>query len=87
MRKLFVGNLQWETTEDDLQMAFDAAGFPVERSRLIKDSDTGKAKGYGFVDLVRDADIEVVKDKMSGCTIRGRVIGVEEAKRSTPGKQ
>jgi RNA recognition motif-containing protein len=66
MKKLFVGNLSWKTTEDDLKKHFEKIGAVVS-ARIIFDSLTGKSKGFGFVEM-EDADaakraIEELSDK------------------------
>jgi RNA recognition motif-containing protein len=66
MKKLFVGNLSWKTSEDDLKTHFEKIG-PVVSARIIFDSLTGKSKGFGFVEM-EDAEsakkaIEELSDK------------------------
>lgn len=82
MKQVFVGNLEWETTEDELRRLFEDAAFEVTRARVMKDVDTGKGRGFGFIDLDDAVDLAVVVDRMHGMPLRGRKIGVEVAKRA-----
>ena len=80
-KSLFVGNLPWSTTEDELKAAFEEHA-KVVAVRLITDKFTGKAKGFGFVE-VEDADMEKAISAMNGKKIGEREIVVNEAKPRT----
>ena len=56
MKNIYVGNLSFQTTEQDLEAAFSAYG-QVERAQLVKDRDTGKSRGFGFVEMTDDAGV------------------------------
>jgi len=77
-KKLFVGNLSFQTTENDLTDAFTQCG-PVEAVALITDRDTGRSKGFGFVTMSEeDADKAIAK--LNGSQLDGRALTVNEAK-------
>ncbi|MFX4261620.1 RNA recognition motif domain-containing protein [Pelotomaculum propionicicum] len=77
-RTLYVGNLPWATKAEDLADAFSAHG-EVLSSRVITDRETGRSRGFGFVE-VRDEDAETMIAAMNGTELNGRVITVNEAK-------
>lgn len=77
-KTLYVGNLPWATTEDSLTEAFNAHGV-VLSSRIITDKETGRSRGFGFVE-VEDADADKMIDAMNGSDFGGRQIVVNEAK-------
>lgn len=77
-RTLYVGNLPWATKADDLAEVFSAHG-EVLSSRVITDRESGRSRGFGFVE-VRDEDAETMIAAMNGTELSGRVITVNEAK-------
>lgn len=80
-KSLFVGNLPWSTTEDDLRAKFEEH-VKVLAVRLISDKMTGRAKGFGFVE-VEDADMDKAITAMNGQKIGDREIVVNEARPRT----
>jgi len=82
-KSLFVGNLPWSVTEDELKAKFEEH-VKVIAVRLITDKFTGKAKGFGFVE-VEDADMDKAITAMNGQKIGDREIVVNEAKPRTEG--
>lgn len=80
MTEVFVGNISFSANEDDVRNVFESAGLNVDRVRLISDRDTGKSKGFGFVKLNGDINIESVQEMITGTPIHGRKINVEPAK-------
>lgn len=78
VRTLYVGNLPWATKPEDLAEAFAQYGEVVS-SRIITDRETGRSRGFGFVE-VTDADAEKMIEAMNGKELNGRVITVNEAK-------
>lgn len=76
--KLFVGNLPWNTGDEELQSLFSEAG-QVTSANVIKDKFTGRSRGFGFVEMGSDADTEAAK-KLNGKEIEGRAITVNEAR-------
>jgi RNA recognition motif-containing protein len=79
MMNLYVGNLPYQTTEDDLRNAFSAHG-EVSRVSLIIDRDTGRSKGFGFVEMGDRAAGEAAISSLDGTDFDGRSIKVNEAK-------
>lgn len=78
VRTLYVGNLPWATKPEDLADAFSEHGEVVS-SRIITDRETGRSRGFGFVE-VSDEDAEKMIAAMNGKELNGRVITVNEAK-------
>ena len=77
-KKLFVGNLSFQTTENDLTDAFAQCGA-VEAVALITDRDTGRSKGFGFVTMSEE-DADRAIGKLNGSQLDGRALTVNEAK-------
>jgi RNA recognition motif-containing protein len=75
-KTLYVGNLPWSTTEEDLARAF--AQYDVKSARIISDRETGRSRGFGFVEIAEE-DAERAIQEMNGTTLEGRVIVVNEA--------
>lgn len=77
-KTLYVGNLPWQTTEDDLADVFRQHGTVIS-SRIVTDRDTGRARGFGFVE-VDDADAEKMVAAMNDTELGGRRVVVNEAR-------
>ncbi|MDI7248018.1 MAG: RNA-binding protein [Bacillota bacterium] len=77
-KTLYVGNLPWGVTEEDLNEAFRAVA-DVKSTRVITDRETGRSRGFGFVE-VDDEDVERVVAAMNGTDLGGRQIIVNEAR-------
>ncbi len=77
-KTLYVGNLPWSTTEDELAQAF-AAHVEVKGCRIITDRETGRSRGFGFVE-VADEDVERAVGAVNGTQLDGRDIIVNEAR-------
>jgi len=82
--KLYVGNLSYATTEDDLKTLFAKAGS-VASVEVIKDRETGRSKGFGFVEMSSDAEAQAAIDAMNGKEVEGRALTVNEARPKTEG--
>ena len=78
MPKLFVGNLPFQATEDELRSWIEARGQQVEELRLMTDRDTGKPRGFGFVTI--EGDINQAVAALNGQDFMGRALTVNEAK-------
>jgi RNA recognition motif-containing protein len=76
--KLFVGNLSWTVTSDDLRDAFEPFGN-IQEAKVIMDRETGRSRGFGFVTFTEAADAQVAIADMNGTKIDGRDIRVNEA--------
>lgn len=77
-KKLFVGGLSWDTTDDSLRVAFEEFG-PVTDAKVITDRDTGRSRGFGFVTFSESGDAEAAMSAMDGTELDGRRIRVNEA--------
>jgi RNA recognition motif-containing protein len=83
MRKnLYVGNLPYDTTADDLRDAFSEFGA-VSRAQVISDRETGRSRGFGFVEMEDGADTAI--ESMNGKDFQGRRLTVNEAKSRSEG--
>jgi RNA recognition motif-containing protein len=80
--KLFVGNLSYETTSDEVRELFSEVGA-VESCQVILDRDTGRSKGFGFVEMNSKAEANTAKDRFDGKELNGRALKVDEAKPRT----
>jgi cold-inducible RNA-binding protein len=80
-KKLYVGNLSWNTTADSLKDAFSKAGTVVS-ANLITDKMTGRSRGFGFVEM-EDADAEGAISMFNGKELDGRTLTVNEARPMT----
>lgn len=81
-RRLYVGNLAWTVTDQDLQDAFSEAG-DVESSQVIMDRATNRSRGFGFVEMATDEAAEAAIENLNGREIKGRPIRVNEAQART----
>jgi len=79
MANLFVGSLAYTTTDDTLQAAFEAIG-PIKSARVITDRDTGRSKGFGFVEFEDEANNQKAIDELNGKELDGRAISVTVAR-------
>ncbi len=77
-KTLYVGNLPWSTTEEELSKAFEPY-VSVKSTRIIMDRETGRSRGFGFVE-VEDEDAQKAVDAMNGSQLGGREIIVNEAR-------
>ena len=77
--KLYVGNLSFNTTEADLTDLFAQAGT-VESARIITDRDTGRSRGFGFVEMSSREEGQAAIDQLGGKEVDGRALTVNEAK-------
>jgi RNA recognition motif-containing protein len=77
-KKLFVGGLSWDTTDESLRAAFERFG-PVIEAKVISDRDTGRSRGFGFVTFDAAADAEEAISEMDGGELDGRQVRVNEA--------
>lgn len=77
--KLYVGNLSYNTTSSDLEQIFAAHGT-VQSAEVISDRDTGRSKGFGFVQMGSDAEAQAAIAAMNGQQVDGRALTVNEAK-------
>lgn len=77
--KLYVGNLSFNTSNQDLNELFGQIG-PVESANVIEDRETGRSRGFGFVEMTNQADGETAIAEFNGKEVDGRQLKVNEAK-------
>lgn len=78
-RKLFVGNLPFSTSEQELEELFASAG-QVESVRVMRDMATGRARGFAFVEMATDEDAQKAIDQLNERELGGRALAVNEAR-------
>src|SRR5215213_1388783 len=83
-RKLYVGNLPYQTAEQDLQELFGSAGT-VDTVNLMRDMATGRARGFGFVEMASDEDAQKAIEQLNDFQYGGRALTVNEARPKTGG--
>src|SRR5246500_4796218 len=83
-KKLYVGNLAYGLTDSDLQRLFEAHGT-VESAQIIMDRDTGRSKGFGFVEMSSDQEAQAAIAALNGQERDGRSLTVNEARPKTEG--
>ncbi|HJZ69976.1 MAG TPA: RNA-binding protein [Blastocatellia bacterium] len=76
--RIFVGNLSYQTTEDQLTELFSEVG-QVESATIVTDRDTGRSRGFAFIEMDRDAAVQAI-EKFNGVELNGRTINVNEAR-------
>lgn len=79
MTNIFVGNLSYQATEDDLHSAFSQFGA-VERASIIRDRESGQSRGFGFVEMPNADEAGTAITGLNGRELRGRAIKVNEAR-------
>jgi RNA recognition motif-containing protein len=83
-RRLYVGNLPYKTTEEELSTLFSRAGA-VETVQVMRDSMTGRARGFGFVEMATDDGAQKAIAEFHQFQLDGRALVVNEARPKTPG--
>src|SRR5260370_27103546 len=78
-KKLYVGNLAYGVSDSDLQRIFEAHGT-VQSAQVIMDRDTGRSKGFGFVEMGSDAEAQAAITALNGNEVEGRALTVNEAR-------
>lgn len=81
--KLFIGSLPYTTTDEELEQLFAAEGTVVS-ARVIIDRETGRSKGFGFVEFENDDEAKAVIEKLNGSDYNGRSLVVNEARPQQP---
>jgi cold-inducible RNA-binding protein len=85
-KKLYVGNLTYEVSDSDLSKMFEAHGT-VESAQIIMDRDTGRSKGFGFVEMKTDQEAQAAIAALNGKESGGRQLTVNEARPRTEGSR
>jgi RNA recognition motif-containing protein len=79
MKNIYVGNLDFNVSEDELRQAFAAYG-QVDNVTILKDRDTGQPRGFGFVEMANDEEAEKAINGMNGAQLGSRALNVNEAR-------
>src|SRR4051812_39794267 len=79
MKNIFVGNLAFSVTENTVRSLFEEYGA-VDRVSLVTDRDTGRARGFGFVEMSGDTEAERAIEALNGRQVEGRAMNVNEAR-------
>ena len=79
MKSIYVGNLDFRTTEEELQKSFEVYG-QVDKVTIVLDRDTGQQRSFGFVEMVNDAEGKNAIAGLSGSLMEGRTLKVNEAR-------
>ena len=80
--KIYVGNMSFDTSEEDLRKAFEAHGS-VDSVAIITDRDTGRSKGFGFVEMSDDNEAKAAMENLNDKDLQGRTLKVNEARPRT----
>src|SRR5580704_15414499 len=83
LKNIYVGNISFQTTEQDLDAAFSAYG-QVDRVQIVKDRDTGQARGFAFVEMPVNGDADKAMAALNGAELGGRTLTVNEARPREP---
>jgi cold-inducible RNA-binding protein len=78
-KNIYVGNLTWDATADDLLTLFQSVGA-VAQTQVITDRETGRSRGFGFVKMDNDQEAQTAIDTLNGTPFRGRPLTVNEAR-------
>ncbi len=79
MTNIFVGNLSYQTTQEELEATFSTYGA-VERVSLVRDRDTGQSRGFAFVEMTNAGDAANAINGLNGSELNGRAMNVNEAR-------
>jgi RNA recognition motif-containing protein len=79
VKNIFVGNLSFNTSEDELRQIFEGYG-QVDRVSIMTDRDTGRSRGFGFVEMASNEDGDKAITALNGSQVGGRTINVNEAR-------
>ena len=82
--RLFVGNLSYRVTEPELKEVFEEGGRNVVEVKIVTDRDTGRSRGFAFVEMGSDAEASGAIESLGGREIAGRPINISEARARTP---
>ena len=85
MKNLFVGNLSFQTTEGELQALFEPFG-EITRVQIMTDRDTGRSRGFGFVEMTSDEAAAKAIEALNGKDLGGRALNVNEARPKPEGR-
>ena len=83
MKNIYVGNISFQTSEQDIEQAFSAYG-QVERVQVVKDRESGQSRGFGFVEMSDNNDADKAIAALDGAELSGRKLTVNEARPREP---
>src|SRR6202046_1919647 len=83
LKNIYVGNISFQTTEQDLDAAFSAYG-QVDRVQIVKDRESGQSRGFAFVEMSNNADADKAMAALNGAELSGRTLTVNEARPREP---
>ena len=83
-KRLYIGNLSFNTVEGDLVSAFEQDGRKVASAQVVMDRDTGRSRGFAFVEMATDSDAQAAIKAMNGVEVDGRALRVNEAEERKP---
>jgi RNA recognition motif-containing protein len=83
---IYVGNISYEVTENELKEAFEAYG-EIESVKIIKDNDTGRSKGFGFVEMSDNAEAQAAINGLNDKELKGKALKVNTAKPKTENRR
>jgi RNA recognition motif-containing protein len=83
-KRLYVGNLAYTVSSEDLQALFEQYG-PVRTAQVLSDRETGRSRGFGFVEMDNDSEADAAIESLDGQDHQGRRLTVNEARPRTPG--
>jgi RNA recognition motif-containing protein len=84
MKKLYVGNLSFDSTDEELRQLFEPHGT-VESAKVATDRDTGRSRGFGFIEMSSDSEADSAITALNGTQVGGRSLTVNEARPKTSG--
>jgi RNA recognition motif-containing protein len=82
--RIYVGNLPFDATEEQLQTLFGEGGRQVESVKIVTDRDTGRSRGFGFVEMANQGDTTAAINSLNGKEMGGRALTVNEAREREP---
>lgn len=83
-KRLFVGNLSWDSTEESIRAAFEQGGGTVSDVHIMTDRETGRSRGFGFVEMSTEEEAQAAVQEMDGADLDGRPLRVNEAQPRQP---
>jgi cold-inducible RNA-binding protein len=83
-KRLYVGNIPYQTSEAQLRALFEEGGGEVSEVKIVTDRETGRPRGFAFVELASDAQAEAAVGALNGKEFGGRPLTVSEARERTP---
>lgn len=80
-KKIYIGNIDYDVTEEDLREIFKEKGFKAKDIKIIRDKFTGRSKGFGFAEFENDEQIQKAIDSLDGEELKSRKLKVSQARR------